>query len=1063
MYQKLFDQNRTGQIASAPVQTTGGTVAVRRAKRLLLSLMLCAALPWSLNAQDLNISGTVTGSDGEPVVGASVVVKGSTVGVATGAGGSYSITAPADATLVFSFLGMATREEAVAGRGRIDVTLGGSDQYLDEVVVVGYGVQKKRDLTGAVSSVKMDDAPVGTFSTISHALAGKAAGLQVTQSSAQAGGGAKFRIRGETSPSGGAGNEPLFIIDGFPISPRDNAASGNQYNAGTLDNVLASINPNDIESIEVLKDASATAIYGSRAGHGVIIITTKRGKQGEKVKVSYSGNVSVQQMKTGYEMLSAREFMEQNNKDASEKFLYDNGLDIYAGYRPTTSNVFDGGKYTPEQIASAATTDWLGEIVRTGMQHSHNLSLTGGTESVQYLASVNYFNQEGILKNNNANRFTANANLDNQLSKYFKTGFSLNVSRNQYDNVPLGSSENEASGIIAAALRFSPFTPVRDPETGELSTNPLLANLPNPVGLLDISDKTTKDRLLGSAYLQANPIKDLTLKLNVGVDRGFQKRQQYVPTTVPYGKNRGGRADVNENSYVDYLANFTAQYVKTFGEHNVTALAGYEYQQFNSESLYAGNQEFPIDGYIYNNLNVGAYAKPSVGSGASSSSLGSYFGRINYSFMGRYLLTATIRADGDSDFNPDYRWGYFPSISLGWRFSDESFMAPVSNILSNGKLRGSYGETGNSNVGNRISDAYGSSGSFIFGGNYAKGVGVSRVGNPKLTWETTTEYNIGLDLGFLKNRINLSAEYYHRVISDLLVTNKALMSYSEPTSITDRPSTAANIGKTQGTGVELTLNTVNIKSSDWTWTTDISLTSYEDRWLERDPDWKPNVYQSENDYVRSIYKYRSDGLLQAGEAAPAWQAALAPGQIKLINRQDEEGLENRITAALDQELIGSEDPAMIFGVNNTVRWKNLDFNIYFYGEVGRLRGMSYYEAWATGFNGDVNNMSKGTLDVWQHDNQGSTRPSAIPNQTFSGGVSATDYYYKKISYIRCRNITLGYTVPVPKTLISTLRVYADVNNPFVISNWTGIDPETDGHNYAYPSVRSFSLGVEISF
>jgi TonB-linked SusC/RagA family outer membrane protein len=926
---------------------------------------------------------------------------------------------------------------------------------LDEVVVVGYGVQKKRDLTGAISSVKMDDEPVATFSTISHALAGKAAGLRVTQNSAQAGGGATFRIRGATSIN--AGNDPLFIIDGFPISPRDNAGSGNQYDAGSLDNVLASISPSDIESIEVLKDASATAIYGSRAGHGVIIITTKRGKQGEKVKVSYSGNVAVQKMNTGYEMLSAQEFMVQNNRDVLEKFLYDNGQGVYAGYKATTTNVYNGDRYTVDRIASATTTDWLGEIVRTGVQHSHNVSLTGGTDNTQYLASANYFNQAGILKNNNASRFTANANLDSRISKHFKAGFSLNISRNQYDNVPLGSSENEASGIIAAALRFSPFTPVYDPETGELSTNPLQANIPNPVALLDMTDKTTKDRLLGSAYVQANPIEDLTLKLNVGADRGFQKRQQYVPKTVPLGKSKNGRADVNESSYIDYLANFTAQYAKKFGEHELTALVGYEYQEFNSESLYAGNQDFSIDGYLYNNLGVGAYASPSVGSGASKSSLASYFGRVNYSFMGRYLLTATIRADGDSDFNPDYRWGYFPSVSVGWRFSDEAFLEGARNILSNGKLRASYGQTGNSNVGNRISDAYGSSGSFVFAEGLYKGVAVNRLGNPKLTWETTTEYNIGVDLGFLNNRINLSAEYYHRVISDILVTSKSLMTYNEVTTM------AANIGKTQGTGVEFTVNTVNVKNSNWIWTTDLSLTSYEDRWLERDPDWKPNVYQSADDYIRSIYKYRSDGLLQAGETAPAWQPTLAPGQIKLKNLRDEEGAENKITLAQDQELIGSEDPALIFGFNNTVRWKNLDFNIYFYGELGRLRGVSYYEAWSTGFNGDIKNMSKGTLDVWRHDNQGSTVPSAVPNQTFSGGTSATDYYYKKINYIRCRNITLGYTIPVPKAVIASLRVYVDVNNPFIISNWTGIDPETDGHNFAYPSVRSFSLGVDISF
>jgi TonB-linked SusC/RagA family outer membrane protein len=911
----------------------------------------------------------------------------------------------------------------------------------------------------------MDDAPVATFSTISHALAGKAAGLQVTQNSAQVGGGAKFRIRGETSVN--AGNDPLIIIDGFPVNSPDNLNSGNMYDAGGTDNILESINPNDIASIEVLKDASSTAIYGSRAGHGVIIITTKRGGKGDKLKVSYSGNVSVSTMKNGYDMLDAPQYMAQLKTELFERYLADNGLGIYTGYKSATGKT--EAEFDPMNTANYAklydiyekngqkTTDYFKEVTRTGVQQSHNVSLAGGTNATQYLASLNYFNQEGIVKNNAMKRFTANVNLDQQISKYVKGGLSLNVSRNQYDNSLLGKGDQEHAGIVTSAIQYMPILPVYD-ENREFSKTPTKADYPNPVSLLDITDNSAKDRLLGSAYLEVNPVKEVTLKAVLGADRKNQKRKQYVPTTTVMGSAQNGIADISQSDNIDYLFDLTANYVKEFGDHSLTALAGYSFQQFNQEGFSAGNENFPLDGFLYNNLSTGNAAKPSVGSWASKSSLGSYFGRVNYSFLGRYLLTATFRADGDSDFIDDNRWGYFPSASVGWRFSDEPFMEPLAGTLSNGKVRVSYGQTGNSNIGNYILDAYGARGGYVFGSASAGGMTITKLGNRRLTWETTTEFNIGLDLGFLNSRINLTLEYYDRIVSDLLAF-KTLPSYNEVTSI------AANIGKTQGQGFELTLNTVNITNKDLLWTTDLSLSTYSDHWLERDPDWTPALYESEADPIRSIFVYQSDGIMQVGEQAPAWQTALLPGQLKVKNLKDENDQSNKLDNN-DVVFLGSKDPALIFGFNNTLRWKQLDLNIYFYGEVGRWRGASYYESWTsiTG-NAPYYNVSANAQNLWRHDNQGASLPSIIPNSTIPSSPG-TDFHYKKISYLRCRNITLGYTIPVPAKLLNSVRVYADVNNPFVLTNWTGVDPETDfanDKNYAYPNVTSFSLGVDITF
>jgi TonB-linked SusC/RagA family outer membrane protein len=1009
------------------------------------------------------VIGTVTDEYGA-VAGASVLVKGTTNGTVTDAEGKFAVEGVRNGEVIqVAFLGYDTQEIVFNGQKILNVQLKEDAQALEEVVVVGYGVQKKRDLTGAVTSIKMADEPVATFSTISHALAGKAAGLRVTQSSAQVGGGTKLRIRGETSIA--ASNDPLVIVDGFPISAASDPSSGNRYDDGAVDNVLASINPNDIESIEVLKDASATAIYGSRAGHGVIIVTTKRGKQGDKVKVSYSGNMAIQNMKNAYQMLDAKEYMNEWNAYYYEDYLKRYGQGIYANYiTPNPNPPAFVPKYSDQQINNAQTTDWFGAVTRTGVQKSHNVSATGGSATTQYLASVNFFEQQGVVQNNNLDRLTVNLNLDQQVSKYVKTGLSLNLSRNTIDNVPLGDNKWENAGVIVAAVMFSPAVPVYD-ENGDYSKNPDMGQIPNPVSLLDITDKTTKDRVLGSAYLTVEPTKGLILKASLGVDRQYAKRKNYLPTTTIAGAVDNGRAYINQEDKADYLMELTANYTKTINNHSISALAGYSYQEFNTEGFQAGNIDFPIDGFLYNNLGAGGGVKPTVGSSASKSALGSYFGRINYSFLGKYLLTATVRADGASNFNPDYRWGAFPSASLGWRFSDENFWSKLQHIVSNGKLRGGYGQTGNSSVGNRILDYYGTgsisapatlSPRYVFGNTPYVGVWATQLGNPRLTWETTSEVNIGLDLSFLKNRINASIEYYDRTISDLLVTNKQLPTYNELTTI------AANIGKTQGQGLEITINTINIDRKNLFWSSDLSFSTYKDRWKERDPDWTPAAYQKVDDPIRAIHVYTTDGLLALGEAAPAWQQSLVPGQIKINNLYDEDGSPN-VLNQYDRILLGSEDPAFTFGFNNTLKYKRLDLNVYFYGEVGRWRGASYYDSWVAG-NADNNviNLSRQTLNSWSPENQSSSVPSRVVSN-YGTASYPHDYYYEKINFVRCRNITLGYAVPIPQNILPSLRVYADVNNPFVFTNYNGVDPETDSGTYNYPNVTTFSFGVDITF
>lgn len=1025
-------------------------------------------------------SGTVYDTKGEPLMGAAVKVEGTTNGTITDINGKYMLTnVPPHAKLSISYVGYKPR--IIEQDNAAKITLEEDTKIMDEVVVVGYGAMKKRDLTGAVTSVKMNDEPLSTISTISHALAGKAAGLQVTTISAQPGGQATFRVRGAAS-SGNVGNDPLIIIDGFPVSNPGNLNTGN-YNVGNIDNILGSINPNDIESIEILKDASSTAIYGARAGNGVIIVTTKKGKSGKPI-VKYSGGMSWQKMADSYEMLNATDFMTQVNRYGNENWLRTNRIAPYGNTLIGTVAPYVP-KYSKEQIENPVNqTDWLGAVTRPGFQTQHNISISGGSDYTKYMLSGNYFLQNGVVKNNNLNRFTTRINIEQKISNYVKAGINFTISRNNFDNVPLGTGQNESAPILVGAVQFNPLLPIKN-AADEYQLNPEATFMPNPVSLLDITNKNTKERLLSTVFVEIEPIKNLFLKANVGIDRNYQKVKTYLPKTTLPGKMEGGKADIAQSDNSDYLMDLTATYTKKMNEHNFSVMAGHSFQQFNNQWLYAGNKQFLIDGYLFNNLGAGVAPKPEVGSSAGKGEIASFFGRVNYSFRDRYLLTATIRTDGASNFAEKYRWATFPAISMGWRFIDEEFAKPLTDILSNGKFRLGYGESGKSNIGNAAISFYKSGGSVLFGNETeSKGVYLDQLGNPSVKWEKNKEWNIGLDLGFLNNKISITAEYFTKVVDGWL-SKRNLQSYMIVNTIAD------NIGSTQSRGFELTVNTRNVDTKYFVWTTDFTYSFYRDTWKDRGPYWKPAVYSIYNAPLRGNYGYLSDGLIQAsdmdanGNSKIVWMPGALPGQVKL---KDIDGFERNTdgTAKVgadgrfiktgkpdgrlddaDVVFYGDGDPRFSAGLNNTFRFKNWDLNIYFYGQFNKLNWGSYKDLWLTGADGMTGviniyrgyNMPTSVTDVWTHDNPNATRPGFFQDKS-SYGIG--DYYLKRISFIRCRNITLGYTFPKTK-FYSNIRVYADVNNPFVLTNYNGLDPETDNSVWAYPNVRTASLGVDITF
>ena len=1029
-----------------------------------LFLMMCLCFSISVLAQAKTVTGTVVDAIGEPIIGASVLEMGTTNGTITDVDGNFTLQVPEGTKLEVSFLGYKSQQIVVGAQSHYKVVLKEDTEVLDEVVVVGYGVKQKRStMTTAISKMDSKVLENAAIANAAQALQGSVSGLRVTNTSGAPGSSPTIVLRG------GAGIEsagsPLVVVDGVVRSMDD-------------------VNPADIESIQVLKDAASTAIYGARAGNGVIIVTTKRGKSGA-AKVQYSGSASVQQIAKSYEMLDASGFMRATNDYTREQWMRTNGVGIYGGKEATDPSLPALTlPYTDAQIANPANnTNWFDEISRLGFQTSHNLSITGGNDNTKYLVSGNYFNQDGVIKNNGMTRYSLRANLDQKLSKYVKMGINLTATRNEYDNVPLGSGQNENAGILVSAAQFNPALPIRD-ENGNYSMNSDASFLPNPVSLLDITDKTTQERLLANAFFEVRPIDGLLLKANFGIDRNYQKLKQYLPTTTLYGQRENGAASIAQGDNSDYLMELTANYTKKVGEHNFGVLAGHSYQLFTYEMLSGKSNDFITDGFLYNNLGAGNAKRPTVGSSATKSRMASFFGRLNYTFKDRYLLTATLRADGSSNFASGERWGFFPSVAAGWRFTEEEFLAPLRNVLSNGKLRLSYGETGNSNVGDKAYSYYKVGNNNIFGNSMINGVYLSQLGNNVLTWETAREWNVGLDLGFLDGRVNVTAEYYHKVVSDLL-NEQTLLSYNEVNKI------IANVGKTQSQGFELTINTTNIRNKDFEWTSDLTFSLYRDKWKERDPKWKPNAYDEYNGWMRYYSGYLSDGLVQVGETIDHMPGAL-PGQVKIKDidgyvyesdgsiKVDKHGIpmktgkpDGKLDDA-DKVIYGSADPGYLFGFNNTLRWKNFDFNVYFYGQFDKLSAGSYKKQWLSN---NVNDLRRGynqptsISDLWSSSNPNGTLPGYFQTESAYG---VGDYYYEKTWFIRCRNITLGYNIPIKtsKHILSNVRVYFDVNNPFTITPYTGLDPETDISSsesapsqlqWAYPNVRTYSFGLDITF
>lgn len=972
-----------------------------------------------------NISGIVKDADGIPILGVTVLVKGTNQGTTTNFEGEFSIEAsPAD-TLVFSFIGYDTVEELVGNRDFMEVSMASNIEDLDQIVVVGYGTVAKKDLTGSVSSLDNENFNKGAQVSVNQMIQGRAAGVQITQGSAQPGGGFSVRIRGATSIT--AGNEPLYVIDGLPGAP------------------LNAVNPGDIKSIEILKDASATAIYGSRGANGVIIITTKEGQAG-KLQVNYDVYGGIQDVDHKLDLLNGQEYANFINDIRSDRD--------------------QDPLFTPEQITNIGEgTDWQEEIFRPALVQNHQFSVSGGSEQTKFYTSLNYYDQEGVVISSGIKRYSARVNLTHT-SDRFNFGVNLNTSVVQDDDIPLGTGLNIQAGVIGSALQYDPTLSVFD-ENGEYTQSGNL-DLNNPVALArTIEPVAETDRTFGTVYAEYEFFEGFSAKVNLGADRSNTRSSQFSAPVTKLGQQGNGTASINQSKNTSYLAEFTTNYENDFGDiHSLKGLLGVSYQEFNFEGFNAGSQNFPTTQFGVNNLGAGDQDSFFLGSRKAKNQLLSYIGRLNYTLLDRYLLTATIRADGSSRFGNDNKYGYFPSLALGWRISDETFLADSDN-LSNLKLRASYGITGNQEIGNYNSLVLlGTVGDAVFNGERFTSIAPLNLANPDLKWEETSQFDIGLDFGFFKSRISGTLDYYEKETSDLLL--------NLPVPLTSGFGfTSENVGDTKNKGFEAYLETRNfVGDFNWTTTFNFSTVSNEVVSLGELPSILQGNVRFLNDFtilrkgdpINSYWGYQVEGVFRdQTEIDNSAQPGATPGDLRF---QDADG--NGTINAADRVILGDPFPDFSMGLSNSFSYKGIMLDFFFEGVFGnellnftRIDSESPIEL--------LRNRQDFVLDRFTTGNVNSPNPSYA---TLLGDRAINSRVVEDGSYIRLKNLRIAYDFKnYSLKPIERLTIYANAQNVFTITDYSGFNPDVSSFGSSnlridynsYPLARTITLGLNIGF
>lgn len=1031
-------------------------------KRILItpaprSAQVETAAPSQSQSADRPVTGRVTNELDEGLPGVSVVIKdtgpmGRQRGTSTDSEGRYRLSIPdgTSSTLVFSFVGYTTQEVAVGNRSVVDSKLTPDDKSLNEVVVVGYGTVKKSDLTGSVAKVSEADIKATPIVALDRAMQGRAPGVLVTQNSARPGGEATIRIRGTGSIN--AGNEPLYVIDGFPTGS------------------LNSINPTDIESIEILKDASATAIYGSRGSNGVVIVTTKRGKAGQSV-VAYEGYYGVQSVRRKIPLLNARQYAE-----------FINEARINGGGRA----YFDGSSASqPLPSALGEGTDWQGQVFREAPIQNHQLTLSGGETKTRYAITGSYYDQQGIIRNSYFKRYTLRANLDREVSSRVKVGLSMQGAFTQSNSSRTETDGGGSSGVTNAALNFAPTFPVFNPNGTyyrDLST--LNGNLvDNPLGLAnEITDQFYTTRLLSNAFADIRIVDGLTFRTSLGADLINTKSNFYVTRQIGLGAGTNGSASVATSQNLSWLNENILTYTRTLaGKHNLTALLGYTAQSYHIENVRANAINFNDDFAQFNNLGAGATLQ-TPSSGAADWALISYLARVNYGYADRYLLTLTARRDGSSRFGPTNKYGFFPSGAFAWRIVNEPFMKG-QRLFSDLKFRVSYGLSGNQEIGDYRYLSTIVVSSYPFGGANATlrtGGVPNGIANAGLRWEKNAQFDVGIDAGFLNNRIQLTADYYVKTTSDLL------FSVNVPQT-TGYSSALQNIGRVENRGLELGINTINLDKGGrgFGWTTEFNIAFNQNKILTLDgrPEFTTGdgsghlqvsntVLLKVGQPLGNFYGRVVEGIFQnQAEIDASAQKTARPGDFRFADLNSDGAIND-----LDRTVIGNGIPKFFGGLNNTFTYRGFDLNIFLQGSYGNsILNFGRFDLY--NLNGN-NNQSADVLNRWTPANPG----NEIPRATSTGGQRIlSTFHIEDGSYLRAKNISLGYTLPsvgsvangLKRLSVRSLRIYASAQNYLTVTRYSGYDPEvsrfgtsaiSQGMDYGgYPAAKTLLLGLNLTF
>lgn len=947
-----------------------------------------------IHAQTNAIQGTVKDAkSGTPLPGVTVSVKGKSTGTQTDQQGHFKLQADAQATLVFSFIGYSTQEEAIKGRSNVDVNLGEDLKKLEEVVVVGYGAQKKKDVTGSIASINAKAIQEVSVTNPQQALQGRVAGIDVLINSNKPGDEPRVRVRGNRSIT--AGNDPLYIVDGIPY-------------AGNMND----INPGDISSMDVLKDASATAIYGSRGANGVILITTQKGRTGT-AKVNYSANYGIINTLGRTDMMDATQYTNMRREANRTIGKYnDNNPDS------SDSKIFNATEYA--NVKKGVNTDWQDLMLSSGWQTQHSLGVSGGSEKTRYAASLGYFKQQGVLKLQSFERYNLHVNLDQEISKRIRAGISL-----------LGSyskRRGETYNGMDAALKMLPIASPYD-SNGNLITFPTGdSQQPNP--LLDYVDGNrvedrTRFRLFTSIYGEVDLAEGLKYRLNVGPDiqqSNYGLFQGKNNTNLLIG---GGDAIAQKNSFtvLAYTVENLLTYNKVFNQkHNVGLTALYSVQRQREDSSNASVRGIPVEDQQFYNLDEAGNVT-ALGSQLGTWTILSYMGRINYGYDDRYLVTLTLRADGSSRFAPGKRWGYFPSVALAWNMTNENFLRPVT-WLDNLKIRASIGKIGNTGI-----PPYATQGGLLrspysFNNKGVLGYQPNQLRNPDLTWETTTSSNIGFDFSVFKGRISGSVDVYKQKTTDLLLNRLLPISNGFPSVLT-------NIGSTQNKGLEAALSAIIVQApSGFTWSADLNFFMNREEILSLGNGSKsdPGNAWFIGEPITVYYDYRKIGIQQKGATQ---------GEIQLQDVNSDGKID-----ANDRVILGSQQPDWSGGMTQRFSWKGIDLSIVAFARVGNMVKSDFYQNFNTLF-GRYNNLD---VSYWTPANPTNDFPRPNRNQERPNNYTTLSYFDG--SFFKIRNIGVGYNLPegVMKRLnMQALRVSMDVKQPLILApyrqTYKGIDPE----------------------